>query len=229
MQEFARGSARLWPTETYFQVRNEPNLNIFWAGMDPHAYAASLKAVALGVWYENPNAVIVLSGITSVTTPDSTLEAWFGPHGSVQGGVYLRALYEAGIQRWFDIAAIHYADSEDLDRFREIMAEYGDANKQLWVTEVGKAVNWSHTDGFEAQAEYLVEHLRLYDARDDVHGVIIFELGGHDPSTSSEGCLDGGGNDYCILEPMSSTGEIVPRPAYWAVREFLTGQPRPNE
>ena len=230
LQEFARTRARLYPDQRFWQIGNEPNLQYFQVGMDPHTYVEVLKAAALGIWYERPTTVIILGGITGV--------GWLGGTDgykivdAVNGGLFLDALYQAGAQPWFDIAAIHYANEADLDKFRRIMAANGDDQKHLWVTETGLPVRTGDAMGYARQAEYYAEHLPLYIERADVHAAVIFMLGGNDPEIWAP-CVHRKGHNYCILEPMLDPtlpdGGIVPRPAYWAVREIITGQPPPTE
>ena len=229
LQAFARTLARMYPNQSFWQIGNEPNLEQFQVGMDPHSYVAMLKATALGLWYEQPEAVIILSGITGVGWTDG--EGGYDLDGAINGGLFLEALYRAGVQRWHDISAIHYASNADLDAFRAIVAANGDRSKHLWVTESGIPVRTGDAASYEAQVEYLRRHLRIYRERADVNAVMVFMLGGDDPTVFAP-CVDRVGHNYCILEPMTdptaADGGIVPRPAYWAVREFITGQPPPS-
>ena len=230
LQDFTRTLARLYPNQRFWQIGNEPNLQEYQVGVDPYSYVTMLKAAALGLWYEQPEAVIILSGITGVGWTDG--EGGFDLDGAINGGLFLEALYRAGVQRWHDISAIHYASDADLDTFRAIMAANGDDDKHLWVTESGTTVRTGDAASYQAQAEFLRDHLRIYRERADIHAVMLFMLGGDDPAVFAP-CVDRVGHNYCILEPMtdptSADGGILARPAYWAVREFISGQPSSHD
>ena len=59
----ARLIARRWPNQVLFEIGNEPNLSTYGGFVDPHAWGEHHKAVALGIYYENPSAIIVSAGI----------------------------------------------------------------------------------------------------------------------------------------------------------------------
>ena len=232
VQEHAQWAARRWPEQVYWQVGNEPNLRGFWRGIDPWAFTDTLKAAALGIWYENPGAVIVSAGLCcGFSEFDRDWEEWlWETHGQALGSTFLRALYEADFGRWHDVGAVHYASEADLDMVRSIMTEHGEADKPIWVTESGvpsrsevvTAPDWAVSP--EDQAMYFREHLALYRERQDVRGVIIFELA----DRSYRGCVAFA--DICgmgLLEERAD-GSLRPKPAYWAVREFITGKPPPE-
>lgn len=111
----------------YWQVWNEPNLRYQW---DPPAgeswatsYARLLQTAYPAVKTADPGAQVVLAG-----TNDSPAVL---PH-----------LYSAGIQGYFDIAAIHpYTATAphvlELTReSRQVMRSNGDGAKPIWVTEI---------------------------------------------------------------------------------------------
>ena len=80
-QEHARFAARRWPQQIYWQIGNEPNLSGFWRGIDPWVFAEILKATALGIWYENPDAVILSAGLCcGFSKFDRTWRSNFGRH-----------------------------------------------------------------------------------------------------------------------------------------------------
>lgn len=128
-------------------VWNEPNLAFEWGfrGVDPAAYVELVKTVYQAVRAAAPS-VLVLAGALA-----PTLE----PVGSANGLndlLYLQAMYDAGVQPYFDGLAIHtYGFSQSASEppdpqtlnFRraellyQIMMENGDGDKPVFITESG--------------------------------------------------------------------------------------------
>ena len=59
IEEQARRAARRWPSIRFFEVSNEPSLKTMRVDLDPVREAQQQRATALGIWYENPRAVII--------------------------------------------------------------------------------------------------------------------------------------------------------------------------
>ena len=131
---------------SHWEVWNEANL-VEGAFLSPARYAPLLNASYQAIKRANPHAQIILGGLAS---------AW------QDSNEYLRALYAEldqtlGGARPFDYLAIHpyprkqegpdpriymYADRSlgyvtIVDKFLQTMAEHGDGDKQIWITEVG--------------------------------------------------------------------------------------------
>jgi hypothetical protein len=129
-----------------WEVWNEPNL-LEGAYLPPARYAQLLQRTYQGVKRANPQAAVIFGGLAS---------AWDDSHA------YLNAVYaelDANLQqaRPFDHLAIHpYARKREgpdpsvymladraagyqtiLDKFLQMMAEHGDGDKSIWVTEIG--------------------------------------------------------------------------------------------
>lgn len=114
----------------YWEVFNEPNL----PGMGFHRerekvdvgkYYAYLSEVNRGIRRADPNAVIVLGGLS----PDGMSPAHFLPE-----------LYRLGGKDCFDIIAFHpYGGrfKETAIRIRNFASVYRDANKPIWFNEFG--------------------------------------------------------------------------------------------
>lgn len=140
-----RFAARYGHQINYFQIWDEPNLAVGWGEQNPNPteYAALLAAAYTAIHENDPDATVIAAGLapttasTPLTIPDTT---------------FLRALYQVGAGNYMDaIAAKPYGfDSPpespvhpDVLNFRrsvllrEIMVEYGDANKALWATQWG--------------------------------------------------------------------------------------------
>lgn len=180
-----------------WEIWNEPNVQEFWAPADLRDntfvlndlaaaadYVAMLNAAHDALKAVDPNAV-VLGGSTGGADVE-----------------YIERLYELGAK--FDALSIHpyarvneatglawgpsetsngYLDQiwsfkNGVEKVRQLMADKGDAGKDLWLTEFG----WSSGDGWgdagskRLQAEYIAEALQLIDGWDFVAGAIAYRL-----------------------------------------------------
>ena len=114
----------------YWEVWNEPNLEQFWHDK-PSAenYVKLLRATYKRIKQIDPKLVVLLGGTAGI------------PWG------YLEGVYKAGARESFDVMNVHpyrYPRSpeeaplfEDLLRLRRMMSEQGDAQKPVWITEIG--------------------------------------------------------------------------------------------
>ena len=206
MQELSRAFARRWPHLDLYEFGNEMNINGHFLDVDPHAAVAYTKASALGVWYENPDAVVLSASLCCF---------WLGgvdPGFGVDGDVFLDAMYEAGFGPWHDIAGIHYWDPGSIDRYRAVMARHGYANTPLWNTE-------DHTGrgSEEDRVDRVLTQLRLTTARDDVHGILIYYF--RDSATPSE--THPYDHLMGIVGPDLVDGDWDYQTPYFAIQEFL--------
>jgi polysaccharide biosynthesis protein PslG len=113
----------------YWQIWNEPHLNVWWNtdGRSPNAwageYAALLKAVAPVIRTADPGAKIVLCALADF--------AWN----------HLARLNKFKISRYYDIAAINLFTASPsyvirgVKLFRRVMRQGGAARKPVWLTE----------------------------------------------------------------------------------------------
>ena len=237
-QQMARLIARRWPTQLLYEIGNEPNLSYFSGFLDPVAWAEHHKAVALGIWYETPDAVIVSAGICCFDrtggdshvfeprTPDAHTELFYGAdvRGFVvgDGNAFLAEAYKSGWAPYFDVAGIHptphqhHSYERFFARFLEVMDSNGDANKPLWVTETAGA---PYIEDRNEYARYLAEELRIWSNHPRVQAIITYNFRDKPPP-----------NDILIsgLVEREFDDGYAPKPTYWAVREFITGKPPPD-
>jgi hypothetical protein len=120
------------------EVWNEPDQanELYFAGPNKaKLYAALLRAAYPAIKQANPN-VLVLGG--------SLVGA---------NGLFLRALYENGIKRYYDALAVHFytLTVEALRTFRHVQLENGDS-KPLWLDELGWSSCWPHRSIEQEQA-----------------------------------------------------------------------------
>lgn len=143
----ARLAARYRETIQHFIVWNEPNLSFEWGyrPVDPAAYARLLQATYPALKEANPRA-LVLAGALAPTNEG------LDSNGSLKEILYLRELYRHGAAPYFDALAVHsYGGTEPpdaapaaerlnfrrLELQRQIMLEYDDAAKPVFITESG--------------------------------------------------------------------------------------------
>ena len=212
VQQWGRTASELFPQVRYWQVGNEPNLSFFWTDMDPWLYTKHLQAISLGIWYENPDAVIIAAGICCTL--------WESISPAMNGVEFVEEMYVAGFGQYHDVNAIHYPYGDQpvrfLDRYLEVMRRYGDGDKPLWVTEMGNP--WQ--DDAEFQASLIVEELTWLTQRPEVSGAFIYNFRDH-------GAQESPPNSGLVLREYDDG--FTPKASYWAVREFITGKKAPQE
>ncbi len=172
----------------YWEIWNEPNLRK--SGYESGLYTIKdyvrvLDVARAAAKAADPDAVIVLGGITSIWSDLPTPEDYDIP-------TYLRLLYEAGGWGSFDVLAIHpYSpgppeaaswrrdqtmDFEgELRQVDAILQEFG--SKPVWITEVG----WSTYRGFygvseDDQANFMVRMYLLAMAHPSVERIFWYNL-----------------------------------------------------
>lgn len=226
---------------TAYELWNEPNLAREWQGdeLDADRFVALVAEGARAVREADPDAIII-SGAPGVTGVNDGVEA-------IDDREFLRGMYEAGVAQWVDGIGAHpygFANPPDaswhdpthvssshndhpsfffrdtLEDYRAIMLEYGDAERQIWVTEFGWAstenmgqmdtTNWEHADEISEaqQAEYIVRAFHMGDELPWVGPMFLWNLnlatiwGSSNPVSA-----------FSLLRPDKSR-----RPAYIALR-----------
>ena len=131
----------------YIIVGNEPNLSFEWGyrQTSPQEYAELLATVYPAVKEANPDVVVLAGALAPTIEPE-------GSPWAMNDLDYLRGMYDAGAAEYFDGLAVHAygltfpAEAEPgpdilnfrrIELIRDIMVEYGDAGKQIYVTETG--------------------------------------------------------------------------------------------
>jgi hypothetical protein len=202
------------PIETW-QLWNEPNLSSFYApAVDPAGYAALVQAAAPAIRAEDPDAQILLAGLTGTKTNAKR----------VSSARFLTELYTVpGIADAFDGIAVHPYNRKvrgTLDQVRNARAiadAHGD-DAGLWVTELGWASagkrRWGLVKSPSGQARMLtlsLERLEQNAERWDVRAAYWFAWRDTDRGAA-----------VCGWCPWSGLIDRVGRekPAYTALRDF---------
>ena len=155
---FAGTVAARYPQVLDWEIWNEPNTAYFWRPFpDPARYVELLQRSYAAIKAANPEAVVVLGGLS----PGSGN----GQVNTMSAASFLEAVYQNGGKSYFDAVGFHpYNDgvspdsylSDYLNSVHDVMAQYGDQNKPLWVTEIGWYVGTETNALSEAQqADYL--------------------------------------------------------------------------
>jgi polysaccharide biosynthesis protein PslG len=166
-----------------YEIWNEPNLTWFWpSGPNPSEYVEMLRAGSQAVRAADPAATVVMGGL------------------SKSDFSYLEGVYRAGGGPYFDAVAVHpytYGmdptvawkgtnPGEDPNRIslnafpaiKEVhrtMEQFGDASKQLWLTEFGYSTTTQRGGVSEArQADYLEKAYRYVEQFPWVHSLFWF-------------------------------------------------------
>ncbi len=155
---------------TAWQIWNEPNLPHYYAPKSsPSGYAELLRLSRDAIIGQDPSAEIVLAGMPGYGKPDT---AWR----------FLDQLYrQPGFDGDFDAVALHpYARTIaqlalEIRKLRAAMAEHGDGDTPLWLTELGwgsgKPNRFGLNKGLKGQAELLRKSFELIE--DHRRGVAV--------------------------------------------------------
>ena len=156
----------------YVIIWNEPNLRHEWGNrdVDPAGYVELLRQCYLRAKEADPAVQILAGALAPTLAPE-------GDPDAMDDLIYLRRMYEAGAGEWFDILAAHaygwsFPADEPADPAvvnyrrvelqRQIMVEFGDEDKPIFITEGGwnDHPRWSKAVRPSERIEYTV---RAYD------------------------------------------------------------------
>jgi len=139
-----------------YEIWNEPNLAREWGGRspDPAEYVQLLSVAYEAIKRADPEAIVITAGLTPTGTQ---------PPVAMPDDAYLRGMYEAGMQGYYDMIGVHAAgykappelspdeaagnkEAYGGERFfcfrrvedlRAIMVEYGEEDTQVAILEFG--------------------------------------------------------------------------------------------
>lgn len=150
-------------------IWNEPNLTFEWGyrQANPQDYVRLLQAVYEPVHAVNPDVTILAGALAPTLEPEGS------PNG-LMDTLYLEEMYESGASDYFDALAIHtygftnptlQDPAEDRLNFRraellfDIMAEYGDSETPVFITESGwnDHPRWTHAVRPSQRVQYTID------------------------------------------------------------------------
>ena len=155
--EYVKQVVARYPQVQYWEIWNEPNLACAWrTSPNPTRYLQLLKKSYAAVKAGNPNAQVVLGGLSSGID--------IGWKDVILPQDFLAALYSGGGKGAFDILGIHpyrnampnaYLET-DMQDLKSFMESSGDTQKKIWITEIGWYTGTAGGAVSEAtQAEYV--------------------------------------------------------------------------
>jgi len=161
----------------HWEIWNEQNGVDFYRPIpNPKEYTELLKTAYETIKKEDPSALVLLGGLQMNGVIPS-------PWSPVKVPNYLEDLYKNGAKPYFDICNIHpyvlpdegaeYMMNMIKDTFK-VMEKYGDAQKPVWITEVGAGIN--EKDTAEDQATLLFDTFRVTRKEPRIHRVYWFLL-----------------------------------------------------
>jgi hypothetical protein len=178
LADFAARAAQRYPQAVGIEVWNEPNYEIYWGGTpDPESYGEMLKLVVPAIKAANPNMPVATAGLSPHISDASDAMAY---------ETFLRRAYSTGGPQLADAIGTHpYPNrrySEDflgnirvnLFRYLQVMSDFGDQDKPMWVTETG--VSNDGDEGFspDQQADALAQIYTIMRRIDHSIPVVIF-------------------------------------------------------
>jgi len=202
-----------------YEIWNEPNNSTFYSGTMAQ-YMGLLKAGHDGVKAGDGGATVLLGGVMYND------DAW------------IRDVYSRGGKPYFDGVATHpyqtngtlapeQEDFAKLPAVRQVMLDYGDSAKRIWITEFGWSAHtnasgtqaWALGVSEATQADYGIRAIKYAAANWSYVAVMIWfkERSWNNPSSDPEWFrvhIEG----YGLLRVDRSE-----RPIYGALRSYLTG------
>jgi hypothetical protein len=151
----------------HWEIWNEPNHVAFWGPRpDPVAYTELLRRTAVAIRAVDPHATILSGGLS----PGSD------GGGEIAPITFLSRIYELGARPFIDAVADHPYQYPDLptspeltnaflqtELLHEVMARFGDGDKQIWGTEIGAPTRGPQSVSEDDQAEWVREYYRIWD------------------------------------------------------------------
>jgi hypothetical protein len=198
-----------------WEIWNEPNWNTgFGAPGDPVKYTEFLKRAYIKAKQADPECVVL--GGSILGTDNAGLN-------------FLRLMYENGAKDYMDALSYHpYCTTVSplyphetstgkafwkLEWVKNMMGEYGDESKKIWITEIGWATNGTNSVTEEQQALYINQALNLAKSWGWVEAFIIY-------------CwMDGGGFYFGLTRTRYNppyTYENFCKPAFFTVKNFTS-------
>jgi hypothetical protein len=145
VQRYAPAGVHAW------EIWNEPNVSAFWKpAPNVEDYVAVLQAAYTAIKDADPHATVLTGGLAPAADGHDSNGA------TMSIATFLAGLYEAGAHGSFDGIAVHpysvpahpmqphdWNPFSHLTEYHDLMAEHGDGDKPLWLTEFGAPTGYS--------------------------------------------------------------------------------------
>ncbi len=208
-------------------IWNEPNLSFEWGyrPVNPAGYTRLLQATYNKAHAANPQVMILAAPLAP------TLEPAGSPNG-LDDLLYLKGMYEAGAAAYFDALAMHTygftelpeaAPAPDALNFRraellhDIMLEYDDPNKPVYITESGWNDNprWTKAVRPSQRAAYTVDAFKWSEENWLWLGKLCVWALRYPVSTHNYP------DNFTLITP-----DFQPKPIYYAIQAYARGWER---
>ena len=180
-----------------YEIWNEPNSTAFFdPAPDPAVYVQMLQASYTDIKAVDPSAFVITGGLA----PEST-----DSQGDINEVTFLQDMYADGAAGYFDALGDHpysypalpdtvesWSGWSQMDAtspsLESVMAANGDANKEIWLTEVGAPTGGPDSVGTVGQAEELTQAIDDAKASKWIGALYIYtyEDSGGDPTTDED-------------------------------------------
>ena len=239
--EFVRFAAARWPEIRWWVFHEEPNSQgrTFYLTRDPYRAAHDSRQGALAAYYASPNSITMGGNLSPIVG--------YGPFPR-DSWQFLQQMFEVeGFAELMDTIGYHLfacpieeghnrspmsrgAFIWHIDETYEVMVAHGDADAPLFVSSTG----WStaptgHRGAVSSvvQAECIRSAFSILSQLDYVAGAVQFRF--LDDSKGYDTWSYWLGLATKTTAASELDGAVTPKPAYWAVREFITGKPPPAD
>lgn len=164
LAERYKGTVKAW------EIWNEPNFDSFWTGT-PQQMTGLMKAAYPAVKKADPRAYVLLPGLAQ------------------NDAGYLKELYKSGAKDYFDVVSTHvYTRVPPQTPYKKagnvsiagvqgvinIMKQFGDTKKPVWLTEFGWPVSRSLNE--EGQAVLIEQAIKLLQTIKEVKAAFYFQV-----------------------------------------------------
>ncbi|WP_413561121.1 cellulase family glycosylhydrolase [Bdellovibrio sp. HCB209] len=181
--KFAKAAAARYKGKIdVWELYNEPNqkrYQVVKPAVWPDHYTALLKAAYPAIKSVNPNATVLVGGLSPVPTTQG---------GYISAVEYLTRIYQLGGKNYFDAVAFHpytYPDFPSTktpwngwqimeNGIRSTMVTYGDSAKKIWVTEIGAPTAGSGSAVTEAEQAEIMRQAVVIARKLDYLGPVLW-------------------------------------------------------
>lgn len=187
------------------EVWNEQNLYHEWGGrgrVNAADYVRLLCAAYPAIKQADPNVVVISGGPTPTGINEDGI--------AVDDLIYVDQMYQAGLKNCLDALGAHpggYNNPPDddpnhnsrgtteykghwsfyfrrVEQYRDVMVQYGDQDKQIWITEFGWASHpnpypdyaYARDNSEQDQADFIVRAFQIGRERDYIGGMMLWNL-----------------------------------------------------